>query len=83
MLIFTSILAKDPNPRGSLFSLLTPRLRILSLGMLERETGTSSNALLNRFRISMFSRLAMAGGTLNRITVDKTVTAMRVAGPHS
>ena len=30
--------------------------------MLEREAGTSSTELLNRLRISMFSRFAMAGG---------------------
>ena len=48
-------------PRQIGYNELT-KLSILSFGIPERETGTSSRQLLKRFRISRFSRLATAGG---------------------
>ena len=39
------------------------KFSILSFGIPDSETGTSCKALLNRLRISMFSRFAIAGGS--------------------
>ena len=58
----TSNTGKDPKPLGKDFSLFMPRFKILNLDIPDKDTGTSVNELLNKFKISMFSRLAMAGG---------------------
>ena len=55
-------MGKDPNPLGKDFKRFIPRFRILNFVIPEIDAGTSVKALLNKFKISIFSKFAMAGG---------------------
>ena len=58
----TSRMGNDPNPLGNDFNLFIPKFKILNLLIPDKDVGTSFKELLKRFKISIFSKFAMAGG---------------------
>lgn len=61
----TSNTGKAPNPLGKVFNLLMDTFRILSLGIEDNDTGSSSIWLLAKFNISKLIRLAIPGGIID------------------
>ena len=55
-------MGNDPNPLGNDFNLFIPKFKILNLLIPDKDVGTSFRELLKRFKISIFSKFAMAGG---------------------